>query len=66
MYRHCFYMELKEVEKEINEIKAILKRIENIVTLRLIGVDEPEEDEIKEIRDYEKRKKEGKLELNEI
>ncbi len=59
-------MELKEVEKEINEIKAILKRIENIVTLRLIGVDEPEEDEVKEIRNYEERKKEGKLELNEI
>ena len=59
-------MELKEVEKEINEIKAILKRIENIVTSRLIGIDEPEEDEIKEIKDYEKRKKEGKLELNEI
>ena len=66
MHHHCFYMELKEVEREINEIKAILKRIENIVTLRLIGIDEPEEDEIKEIRDYEKRKKEGKLELNEI
>ena len=33
--------------------------LENIVTL-LINVDEPEEDEIKEIRDYEKRKREGK------
>ena len=59
-------MELKEVEREISEIKAILQRIENIVTSRLIGVDEPEEDEIEEIQDYENRKKEGNLELNEI
>jgi len=49
MHHHCIYIELKEVEKEINEIKAILKGIENIVTSRLIGIDEPEEDEIKEI-----------------
>jgi len=62
----CFNMELKEVEREISEIKAILQRIENIVTSRLIGVDEPEEDEIEEIQDYENRKKEGNLELNEI
>ena len=59
-------MELKEVEKEISEIKAMLQRIENIVTSRLIGIDEPEEDEIEEIREYEKRKKEGNLELNEV
>jgi len=59
-------MELKEVEKEISEIKAMLQRIENIVTSRLIGIDEPEEDEIEEIQNYEKRKKEGNLELNEI
>lgn len=60
-------MELKEVEREISEIKAILQRIENIVTSRLIGIDEPEEDdEIEEIQDYEKRRKEGNLELNEI
>ena len=59
-------MELKEVEREISEIKAILQRIENIVTSRLIGIDEPEEDEIEEIQDYKKRRKEGNLELNEI
>ena len=59
-------MELKEVEKEISEIKAMLQRIENIVTSRLIGIDEPEEDEIEEIQNYEKRKKEGNLELNEV
>ena len=54
------------MEKEISEIKAMLQRIENIVTSRLIGIDEPEEDEIEEIQNYEKRKKEGNLELNEI
>ena len=54
-------MQLKEIEKEINEIKAMLQRIENMLTLRLIGIDEPYEDELKEIQDYEKRKKEGKI-----
>jgi len=32
----------------------------------LVGVEEPEEDEIIEIEDYEKRKGEGKIELNEL
>ena len=54
-------MQLKEIEKEINEIKAMLQRIENMLALRLIGIDEPYEDELKEIQDYEKIKKEGKI-----
>ncbi len=58
-------MQLKEIEKEISEIKAMLQRIENMLALRLIGIDEPYEDELKEIQDYEKRKKEGKIDLNE-
>ena len=57
---------MRETNKEVNEIKLMLEKIENIVDSRLIGIEEPEEDEIKEIEDYEKRKKSGKIELNEI
>ena len=55
-----------QIEKEIKEIKIALERIENILTSRLIDIDEPKEDEIEEIKEYEKKKREGKLELNEI
>lgn len=53
---------LTEIEKEIIQIKFLLEKIEGIIDSRLIG----EEDEIKEIIDFEKRKKAWKLELNEI
>ena len=55
-----------QIEEEIKEIKNALERIENILTSRLIGLDEPTEDEIKEIEEYERKEKEGKLELHEI
>jgi len=57
---------LTEIEKEISEIKLILEKIESIIDSRLIGIEEPEEDEIKEIEDFERRKRAGELELNEI
>ena len=43
-----------------------LERIENIISSRLIGVDKPKEDEVKEIKEYEEKKEKGKLELYEI
>lgn len=55
-----------QIEEEIKEIKNALERIENILASRLIGLDEPMEDEIEEIKEYEKKKREGKLELHEI
>ena len=57
---------LTEIEKEIIQIKFLLEKIEGIIDSRLIGEEDPEEDEIKEIIDFEKRKKAGELELNEI
>jgi len=57
---------LTEIEKELIEMKLILEKIESIIDSRLIGIEEPEEDEIKEIEDFERRKKAGELELNEI
>ena len=44
----------------------MLEKIESIVDARLIGIEEPEMDEISEIRDYEKRKASGSLDLNEL
>ena len=55
-----------QIEREIKEIKIVLERIESILTSRLVGLDEPKEDEVKEIEEYEKRKEEGKIELHEI
>ena len=57
---------MEEISKEITEIRFLLEKIEGIIDARLVGVEEPEEDEIIEIEDYEKRKGEGKIELNEI
>ncbi|HPD51810.1 MAG: hypothetical protein WBJ40_00065 [Methanoculleus sp.] len=57
---------MEEISKEITEIRFLLEKIEGIIDARLVGVEEPEEDEIIEIEDYEKRKGEGKIELNEL
>jgi hypothetical protein len=57
---------LSEIEREIKEIKVMLEKIEGIIDSRLIGLEEPEDDEIEAIKEFEKRKKAGELELNEI
>ena len=57
---------MSEIEKELNDIKLMLEKIEGIIDSRLIGIEEPEKDEIEEIKEFEKRKKAGELELNEI
>nr|MDO8133840.1 hypothetical protein [Candidatus Njordarchaeum guaymaensis] len=55
-----------DVASEIKEIKSMLERIEAVIDARLVGVEEPDEDEVAEMRDYEKRKKEGRIDLHEI
>ena len=52
---------MEEISKEVTEMKFVLKKIESIIDARLIGIEEAEEDEIKEIEEYEKRKSEGKI-----
>lgn len=42
---------LTEIEKELIEMKLMLEKIESIIDSRLIGIEEPEKDEIKEIED---------------
>ncbi len=57
---------MSEIDKEISEIKFLLEKIEGIIDSRLIGIEEPDADEIEEIKAYQKKKKQGTLELNEI
>ena len=57
---------MEEISKEVTEIKFMLEKIESIIDARLVGIEEAEADEIKEIEDYEERKSEGKIELNEL
>jgi len=57
---------MEEISKEVTEIKFMLEKIEGIIDARLVGLEEAEEDEIREIEDYDKRKREGKIELNEL
>jgi len=37
-----------DVVEELRKIRLIFEKIENIVDLRLVGVEKPEEDEIQE------------------
>jgi hypothetical protein len=54
-------------EKEsLQEIKAMLERIEGIIDTRLIGIVAPEDDERQAIQKYEAMKRKGELELREI
>jgi hypothetical protein len=57
---------MAEISKEVTERTFMLEKIEGIIDARLIGLKEAEENEIREIVDYEKRKSEGKIELNEL
>jgi len=57
---------MTETKSDLKAIRLMLEKIESIVDARLIGIEEPEMDEISEIRDYEKRKASGSLDLNEL
>ena len=57
---------MTETKSDIKDIRLMLEKIESIIDSRLIGVVEPEPDEVSEIREYEKRKASDSLELNEL
>jgi hypothetical protein len=57
---------MAETKPDIQDIRLMLEKIESIIDSRLIGLVEPEQDEISEIREYEKRKTGDSLELNEL
>lgn len=52
----CLYGEiLSEIDDLISKIKLTLEKIEGIIDLRLIGIEEPEEDEVEAIIMYQKK-----------
>ena len=57
---------MTETKSDIKDIRLMLEKIESIIDSRLIGVVEPEPDEISAIREYEKRKASDSIELNEL
>lgn len=57
---------MSEIEKELGDIKLMLEKIEVIIDSRLIGIEEPEKDEIEAIKEFNKRKKAGELKLKLI
>jgi len=50
---------LKEILREVRELKLRVERIENLVEERLVGVEEPLPDEVEAIKEYEEAKKKG-------
>ncbi|MDD1669058.1 MAG: hypothetical protein LUO97_04565 [Methanomicrobiales archaeon] len=49
----------------MKDIRLMLEKIESIIDSRLIGIVEPEEDEISAIREYETKKASGTIEVIE-
>jgi len=54
---------LKEVLKEVRLVREKVERLEELVEERLIGLEEPSEDEVKAIKEYLTAKKRGSVEL---
>ncbi len=55
--------EEERIYNEIRELRAVLERIEALLEERLLGIDEPLPDEVETIKEYERDKKEGRIEL---
>ena len=53
----------KLLYRELRELRAILEHIEALLEERLVGIEEPLPDEIEAIREYEKDKEKGEVEL---
>jgi hypothetical protein len=54
---------LEEVLKEVKLIREKVERLEELVEERLIGSEEPSEDEVKAIKDYFEAKGKGSVRL---
>ena len=57
---------MAESARVVREIRFLLEKIESIIDSRLIGTDEPADDEIAAIQEYEKHIGKGPAGLNEI
>ena len=54
--------EISDILKEMRSLRASVDKVENIVERRLIGVDDPLEDELEAIKMHNKLKRTGKEE----
>jgi hypothetical protein len=54
---------LKEVLKEVRLVREKVERLEELVEERLVGLEEPLEDEVKAVKGYMKAKKKGSVKL---
>jgi hypothetical protein len=54
---------LKEVLKEVKLVREKVERLEELVEERLVGLEEPSEDEADAIKEYMKAKEKGSVEL---
>ena len=54
---------LKEVLNEVRLVREKVERLEELVEERLIGLEEPSEDEVKAVKEYLKAKEKGSVEL---
>jgi len=54
---------LKEVLKEVRLVREKVERLEELVEERLIGLEDPLEDEVEAIKEYVKAKEKGSVEL---
>ncbi|NMC06643.1 MAG: hypothetical protein GYA24_15605 [Candidatus Lokiarchaeota archaeon] len=59
-------MNTTDVKDQLDEIKNMLFRIESIIDTRLLGIEEPDKEDLDAIEDFEEREKEGRLELKKI
>lgn len=54
---------LKEVLKEVRFVREKVERLEELVEERLVGLEEPLEDEVKAVKGYMKAKKKARVKL---
>jgi hypothetical protein len=54
---------LKEVLKEVRLVREKVERLEELVEERLVGLEEPLEDEVKAVKGYMKAKKKSSVKL---
>ena len=56
-------VELRELLKEVKNIRLRVEKLENVIQERLLGQEEPSDAEKMAIREYEESKAKGRLEL---
>ncbi len=59
-------IELETLLKEVRNIRSSVEKLESIIEQRLLGEEEPFDDEKLAIKEYEKDKARGRLELVQL